>query len=199
MSPPVVIPPWRNYQHYWNNDTHPSLLSPVVAIQFMTKITKEEAARILNATARTVERLAKGNKLSVTYEKGATRDVPMYDEDEVRRLAEQPRTAAQPALAPPAPEPSQAIATRNDNGDNRLSQAVAFLIQREHQRMTEPVATISDLAHKLMLSLVEASLVSGLSRNHLRAAIEEKKLKARIIGRGWRVKRSDLEVYVTKL
>jgi len=174
-------------------------MSPVVAIQFMTKITKEEAARILNATARTVERLAKGNKLSVTYEKGATRDVPMYDEDEVRRLAEQPRTAAQPALATPAPEPSQAIATRNDNGDNRLSQAVAFLIQREHQRMTEPVATISDLAHKLTLSLVEASQLSGLSRNHLRAAIEDQKLKARIIGRGWRVKRDDLDLYVKKL
>ncbi len=165
----------------------------------MTKITKEEAARILDATPRTVERLAKSNKLSVTYEKGATRDVPVYDEDEVKALAKQPRTAAQPAIAPPAPEPSQAIATRNDNGDNRLSQAVAFLIQREHQRMTEPVATISDLAHKLTLSLVEASLVSGLSRNHLRAAIEEKKLRARIIGRGFRVKRSDLEAYVTKL
>ncbi len=187
------------FRHCQNNDTHPSLLSPVVAIQFMTKITKEEAARILDATPRTVERLAKSNRLSVTYEKGATRDVPVYDEDEVKALAKQPRTAAQPAIAPPAPEPSQAIATRNDNGDNRLSQAVAFLIQREHQRMTEPVATISDLAHKLTLSLVEAALVSGLSRGHLREAIEAKKLKARIIGRGWKVKRDDLDLYVKKL
>jgi excisionase family DNA binding protein len=136
----------------------------------------------------------------VTYEKGATRDVPVYDEDEVKALAKQPRTAAQPAIASLAPEPSQAIvATRNDNGDNRLSQAVAFLIQREHQRMTQPVATISDLAHKLTLSLVEAAQLSGLSRNHLRAAIEDKKLKARIIGRGWRVKRDDLDLYVKKL
>jgi excisionase family DNA binding protein len=59
--------------------------------------------------------------------------------------------------------------------------------------------TVSDLAHKLTLSLAEAAQLSGLSRNHLRAAIEEKKLKARIIGRGWRVKRSDLEAYVVKL
>jgi excisionase family DNA binding protein len=55
------------------------------------------------------------------------------------------------------------------------------------------------VADKLTLSLIEASQLSGLSRNHLRQAIEEKKLKARIIGRGWRVKRDDLDAYVKKL
>jgi excisionase family DNA binding protein len=55
------------------------------------------------------------------------------------------------------------------------------------------------VADKLTLSLVEASQLSGLSRGHLREAIEAKKLKARIIGRGWRVKRDDLDLYVKKL
>jgi excisionase family DNA binding protein len=55
------------------------------------------------------------------------------------------------------------------------------------------------IADKLTLSLVEASQLSGLSRNHLRQAIEDKKLRARIIGRGWRVKREDLDAYVKKL
>lgn len=55
------------------------------------------------------------------------------------------------------------------------------------------------VADKLTLSLVEASQLSGLSRGHLRQAIEAKKLRARIIGRGWRVKREDLEAYVKKL
>jgi excisionase family DNA binding protein len=61
------------------------------------------------------------------------------------------------------------------------------------------VVSLTDLAAKLTLSLMEASQLSGLSRGHLREAIEEKKLKARIIGRGWRVKRDDLEAYVKKL
>jgi excisionase family DNA binding protein len=47
--------------------------------------------------------------------------------------------------------------------------------------------------------LTEAALLAGLSRGHLRLAIAEKKLKARIIGRGWRVKREDLEAYIKKL
>jgi excisionase family DNA binding protein len=66
-------------------------------------------------------------------------------------------------------------------------------------RRDDQPASITDLAHKLTLSLVEASQLSGLSRNHLREAIEDRKLKARIIGRGWRVKRDDLDAYVKKL
>ena len=41
--------------------------------------------------------------------------------------------------------------------------------------------------------------LTSLLHKHLSQAIEEKKLKARIIGRGWRVKREDLEAYVKKL
>ena len=55
------------------------------------------------------------------------------------------------------------------------------------------------ITDKLTLSLIKASQLSGLSRGHLRQAIEAKKLKARIIGKGWRVKRSDLDAYVQKL
>jgi excisionase family DNA binding protein len=50
-----------------------------------------------------------------------------------------------------------------------------------------------------MLTLKEASQLAGLSRDNLRGAIESKKLKGRIIGRGFKVKREDLEQYVRKL
>jgi excisionase family DNA binding protein len=50
-----------------------------------------------------------------------------------------------------------------------------------------------------MLSVPEAAAFSGLSRTHLRLAIKEGRLKSRKLGRGWRVKRSDLEAYVQKL
>ncbi len=167
----------------------------------MAKITKEEAAEILGAkNVRTVERYAAKGRLSVIYEKGTTRDVPMYDETQVRALAEQskaPTTPMRPSIEPPSANGSMAIATRNDNSDTRLSQAVAFLAEMEKARRVEP--SITDLAHKLTLSLMEASQLSGLSRGHLRQAIEEKKLKARILGRGWRVKRADLDAYVVKL
>jgi excisionase family DNA binding protein len=170
----------------------------------MPKITKEEAAQILEKSTRAIERYSKaeGNNpplLSVTYEKGKTRDVPMYDEGEVRDLAERlkhPQTPARATLA----APETAIATRSDNGDMAVSQLSVIVRAIEQAREeSRPRATISDLAHKLMLSLDDAAQLAGLSRDHLRAAIKAGKLKGRIIGRGFKVKRPDLEQYVKKL
>ncbi len=186
----------------------------------MPRITKEQAAVILGKTTRAVERYAADskNRLSVVYEKGRTRDVPMYDEGEIRALAERLRQPSSPAQA--------VITTQDDNADTRQS-LVAISPQQALQAALSPsdIATLAtrqantlealqtavsgiaerlekpalSLADKLTLSLVEASQLSGLSRNHLRQAIEDKKLKARIIGRGWRVKRDDLDTYVRKL
>ncbi len=76
-----------------------------------------------------------------------------------------------------------------DTPEMRLRMLAAF------EAMASPVR----LTDKLMLTLTEAALLAGLSRGHLRAAIGAGKLKAQIIGRGWRVKRPDLDRYVAKL
>jgi excisionase family DNA binding protein len=57
------------------------------------------------------------------------------------------------------------------------------------------------IAAKLILSLKEASALSGISRDYLVEAIKKRKLKARLdeIGRGYRIKRADLEDYIKKL
>jgi excisionase family DNA binding protein len=52
---------------------------------------------------------------------------------------------------------------------------------------------------KPLLTLDEARALTGLSRNHLLEAFHAKKLKARVIGRAWRIKRSDLDAYLKKL
>ncbi len=174
----------------------------------MPRVTKEQAAEILNMTTRAVERYTKQNRLSATYEKGRTRPVPMYDEAEVKELA---AALLQPSF-------TGAIATQRDNSDPDVaiqpSQALQAPLQQEmaanlaalldrlvtaqEAQGNSKQATLS-LADKLTLSLAEAAQLSGLSRGYLRAAIGEGTLKARIIGRGWRVKRDDLDGYVKKL
>ena len=52
------------------------------------------------------------------------------------------------------------------------------------------------IEHKTLLTLTEAQAVTGLSRSILRQAIEAGALKAKTIGKAWRVKRSDLDIYV---
>ena len=56
-----------------------------------------------------------------------------------------------------------------------------------------------DLGPKLLLTLPECQNLTGLSREVLRVAIDKEELKARRIGRAWRVKRADLEAYIASL
>jgi excisionase family DNA binding protein len=55
------------------------------------------------------------------------------------------------------------------------------------------------VGNKLLLNLSEVRSLTGLSDQHLREAIHEGRLKSRIIGKGYKVKRADLEAYVRKL
>lgn len=65
-------------------------------------------------------------------------------------------------------------------------------------RSEAPMPTLN-LGDKLLLTLPECSALTGLSRAVLRAAIEADELKARQIGRAWRVKREELEKWVSGL
>lgn len=59
--------------------------------------------------------------------------------------------------------------------------------------------TPSEISHKLMLTLREASTLSGLPRQHLIEAIEGGKLKALLIKHGWRITRAALDDYIRRL
>lgn len=76
---------------------------------------------------------------------------------------------------------------------------IAALQALRQQRPTNECVTVADIAHKLMLTLPEASALSNLSRSHLRDALRHGKLKGKVIGRGWRIKRADLDTYVRAL
>jgi excisionase family DNA binding protein len=82
-----------------------------------------------------------------------------------------------------------------DTGDTRDTPEMRVRMLAAFEAMASPVR----ITDKLILSLTEAALLSGLSRGHLLTSIHDDKLKAKIIGRGWRVKRDDLDAYVKKL
>ena len=58
---------------------------------------------------------------------------------------------------------------------------------------------VQDVAVKLLLTLPECQMLTGLSRATLRGAIDDGTLKARQIGRGWKVTRAALESLVTAM
>lgn len=174
---------------------------------------KRAVAEALTCSTRQVEKYVSQKRLNVKeYIHGKTGREGVYDAGEVERLKTELVDERETVIGkPPAliRQRDAAPLAAGATNDERLLMMAARMAQEMMKHMGAPMlppapdghapATISDLAHKLTLSLVEAAQLSGLSRNHLRAAIEDKKLKARIIGRGWRVKRDDLDLYVKKL
>jgi excisionase family DNA binding protein len=167
----------------------------------MPKITKTEAAALLDKTPRAVERYAASGRLSVTYEKGKTRDIPQYDRAEVEALARELQKPSTPARG--------TVATPGDNGDAGVSQVVAIRSQALERQtgakgMAIFVSAIKDAlqgnhAPKMLLSLTDAAEVSGLSASHLLDAIHDGRLDGRKIGRGFKIRPADLQEYAKQV
>ncbi len=169
---------------------------------------KQEAADHLGVSVRTLLRLVDQGKLA-HLPKRRPADETTFDTGELdryqRQLKDEAAGVVSGVVAPVTPPENQALARRDGRvtltpvtlgtGDALDTPAMQDRMLRAFEAMASPVR----LTDKLTLSLTEAALLAGLSRNHLRAAIEDKKLKARIIGRGWKVKRGDLDAYVAKL
>ena len=150
--------------------------------------------------------------MCVSYVKGTTRDVPMFDRAEVEALAEalkQPRTPVRPSINPSGNTAQSLIATRRDNNDNgdisQLAAAPLALLERLTLALEalKPRGSSSapdvPVADKVMLTVPDAAALTSLSSGHLKQAIHAGELKAKIIGRGWKVKRADLDAYVKKV
>ena len=181
---------------------------------------KKDAAKYLGITPRTLEWHVKQKNIGARKVRGKTGEIADFDEGELRKLKAQiderrapvhavervsheshetePRNMTGLArLSDVSPEDfMQMLARAYTAGVSQVMQRLPAMLPAAPNGHAHPPIPVAD---KLTLSLSEAARLSGLSRNHLRAAIEDKKLRARIIGRGWRVKRDDLDLYVKKL
>lgn len=168
---------------------------------------KQEAADYLGVSTRAIERYTQKGKLSVKYEGGKTRPVAVYDSEELDKLKEElTATTYKPAVEAGDETPTD-LATTNV----KLSGLVErFLIPlpSQLQQLTEAVQSLKALPgngatvgieNKLLLTLSEVRALTGLSRETLREAISDGRLKAQIVGKAWRVKRKDLEEYIENL
>jgi hypothetical protein len=145
---------------------------------------KKEVATFLGISTRLVEKYASEGRLGeVTYVRGKTGKQAEYSSEAVgnlKTILESPDTAIMPMKSP----------------DVRLfvAQLVEAIAIRE-----EPRSASVRVTEKLLLSLNDCRLLTGLSEFSLRDAIHSGNLKAKIIGRGWKIKRKDLTLFVDEL
>jgi excisionase family DNA binding protein len=159
---------------------------------------KTEAAQFLGVSVRTLERHVANGELSVTYTRGAHGRERTFDQTELSRFKASLDTTtyvARPVATDASNEKRVALAPVRSEAKQMLALIQSALSTND----TRNSESVSDIAAKLILTLPDAARLSSLSVNHLREAIKEKHLKARIIGRGWKIKRVDLDAYVRKL
>jgi excisionase family DNA binding protein len=155
---------------------------------------KERAAEELGISVRTLQRMVKRGEIAVRYERGPKGDEAHFDEEDLRLYLERHK----PALL----RPGSSALVRHDappvvTGDMTGGAMNGAAGDTAHRMVTAFEAL--SVGNKLLLNLTEVRMLTGLSGQHLREAIHVGTLKGRIIGRGYKVKRADLEAYVRKL
>jgi excisionase family DNA binding protein len=164
---------------------------------------KEDAAAYLNMSVRTLQRHVSRGEITVSYAKGKKGDEAVFDIAELDQFKENPppkrNRAAVTGMTVTTPNavmsdmtPQSVMTVTGDAAENG-SIGARFLAALEAQTEAQIVG------QRVLLNLKDCQMLTGLSRHHLREAIDAGKLKGQIIGRSWRVKRSDLDAYVSEL
>jgi excisionase family DNA binding protein len=159
---------------------------------------KEEAAKYVGCSVRSLENYAKQGRIGVRYEKSKTRPIALYSRTELDRLkAELQSTLYAPAVVPKEEGKKESLVRRDPAPD--LALILARLLEAMHEQAgQEREPTILELAQMPLLKLKEAQRYTNLSRAELLAAIEAQELKATKTGGEWKIRREVLEEYIRK-
>jgi excisionase family DNA binding protein len=154
----------------------------------MPLLKKEDAAAYIGVSVRTLQRLAGRGEIARSEERGPkglearfdTSDLDAYLSKHKPQALFRPSPAA--ALVPRQDAPLVTTGGAGGQQSPGMAALAAF-----------------GASSKLLLSLHDARALTGLSAQFLRAAIKDGKLKGRIIGKGYKIKRTDLDLYIKKL
>jgi excisionase family DNA binding protein len=160
---------------------------------------KKEAAEFLGVSTRLVEKYASEGRLGeITYIRGKTGKQAEYNQEAVEKL----KTALE--------SPDTSLAATTPDARLFVAQLVEAIASREQAHIEairgllsgsieEPRSASVRVSEKILLNLIDCRLLTGLSQATLKNAIKSGKLKAKIIGRGWKVKRQDLDEFINNL
>lgn len=180
-----------------SNATHDA---PHDSAVFVVTIT--EAARLLGQSVRTVQRALDGGKMEAVAVAGkrcvrlrADEMLPGLQPDESAMIDD----AAAHELSVNDARLSRVLSRDTTAGNERDMSTLAALVEALAAHRAEGKPSAQEIGAKLLLTLAEAQVLTGLSRGVLRDSIDSGELKAKQIGRAWRIKRSDLEAFIGKL
>ncbi len=165
---------------------------------------KEQAAVALGITVRTLQRHMAAHRIGFAMQRTVTGEEATFSREEVARFKAE-RDALTTTVTPAAnvsesvrDAPPEAL----QRGGNEQGMAMLVSMLTDAMRATQGQgygASDVPVADNLALSITDAAGLPGLSANHMSEAIKLGTLKARIIGRGWKIAPDILKTYVTKI
>ena len=162
----------------------------------MEELSKQEAAEYLGVSLRTLERYIKKNLIAVKYVKSGTGRKAVFFKSELDELKTQLDTESfKPTVEEEKQEETAIITTQETPNFLALQKSIIETVISEFDRYSSQVR----ISEKILLNLKEAQKLTGLSREVLRQAIKEEKLKAKMIGNSWKIKRADLDSFIENL
>lgn len=168
---------------------------------------KTEAAKFLGIGLRTLERYMTQNKVAFTRQRGKTGEAVVFEHSELERFKEQlyqptHEAALDSVKVRQAPRSNSSRMVTSSEFLAEIGEGLLILVEGNQaillalRQLANPEVP---LHVKPLLTLGEAQRLSGLSRPFLLAAIRENRLRGDKIGKAWRVRRRDLERFVSKL
>jgi excisionase family DNA binding protein len=165
---------------------------------------KEQAASELGMTVRTLQRHMAAHRIGFAMRRTATGEEATFSDEEVARFRIE-REALTETVTPAMLSVSErvtpdAITTKEqgNTAQNALQRAPSEQSMQAFALMVADALQGSQ-APKMLLSLTDAAEVSGLSASHLLKAIHAGTLDGRKIGRGFKVRPSDLHEYAKQV
>jgi excisionase family DNA binding protein len=165
----------------------------------MTELSKKEAAEHLGISQRALERYTQQGRVSVKYVKATRGRQARYDLAEINELK---RQLEEPVHRPAVDTPLSIIPLPSESENEPVvslapSEELVRAVVEASNSITQN--NISLIEKKLLLTLKDAQVMTGLGRATLRRAIGEGKLEAKRIGGSWRIKPDDLKRYIKEL
>jgi hypothetical protein len=149
---------------------------------------KQQASKELKISVRSLQRLVQNKVLTIVYQRGNSgKQEAVFDAEQIAKYKLE-RDAPSTKLIKPPPYDKSALA-RNAT----LELLEVFRNSLTNQKMVVPVAD------KVLLTVSDCRLLTGLSEKRIIEAIKSEKLKAQFIGKGYKIKRTALNNFITNL
>lgn len=194
------------------------------AEQQVQMFTKEQAAEFLGKSTKAIQRYSASGQLPVTYvkEKGSQRayykleDLQHFKEygyvDKPANQGDKLPLDSVDSVDKPSMDTKNLVQNQH-NPEKAIAKLIAQVLTEAQRRGlvalaatgdSSPVGKVSNkltvpIADKLVLSIAEASALSGRPQAELRKAFQQGKLKGVKLGKGIKVRKKDLEAYIDSL